>query len=109
MLESDANAAALAEWNIGAGSQSGAESMCMLTLDTGVGAGLILNARVWHGYNGMAGEMGHTCVQSEGLECSCGGRSCLERYALPQRLLKPAEGGSERINPNRYPLLKLIR
>lgn len=76
--------------------------MCMLTLGTGVGAGLILNARVWHGYNGMAGEMGHTCVQSEGLECSCGGRGCLERYASATEI---AEAGRRWFRENKSELI----
>jgi glucokinase len=53
----------------------------MLTLGTGVGSGLVLNGRIWHGLHGMAGELGHVSVIADGIECPCGGRGCLERYA----------------------------
>jgi glucokinase len=81
LLESDANAAAIAEWQLGAGRSSGVESMAMITLGTGVGSGLILNGRVWHGMFGMGGELGHATVAPEGEACPCGSRGCLERYA----------------------------
>ena len=59
IVESDANAAALAEWQRGAGKALDVGSLCMLTLGTGVGNGIILNRRIWHGMNGMGGEAGH--------------------------------------------------
>ncbi len=52
----------------------------MLTLGTGVGSGIILKGKVWHG-QGMAGELGHVCLVPDGIPCACGGRGCLERYA----------------------------
>src|SRR5215813_1552521 len=48
---------------------------------TGVGSGIILNGRVWHGFAGMAGEAGHVPVYHDGLLCGCGSRGCLEQYA----------------------------
>jgi len=56
-LENDANACAMAEWRFGAG--RGTEHMIFLTFGTGLGAGLILNGRLYNGANGMAGEAGH--------------------------------------------------
>ena len=56
-LYNDANACALAEWRFGAG--SGAENMIFLTFGTGLGAGIILNGRLYSGTNGNAGELGH--------------------------------------------------
>src|ERR1700749_4415345 len=54
-LDSDANAAALAEFDLGSARAAGIHSLCMLTLGTGVGKGIILNDHIWHGNNGMAG------------------------------------------------------
>jgi glucokinase len=53
----------------------------MLTLGTGVGAGVVLNGRVWHGHFENAGEIGHTIVARNGLPCTCGQRGCLEQYS----------------------------
>ena len=55
--------------------------MAMLTLGTGVGSGIILEGRIWHGIVGMGGEVGHVSVNYDGPTCSCGGRGCLEYYA----------------------------
>lgn len=81
IVECDANAAALAEAHAGAGKSSGYHSLCMLTLGTGVGSGIILNGHVWHGFNGMGGEAGHVPVYYDGPMCGCGTRGCLEMYA----------------------------
>lgn len=88
ILESDANAAAIAEWKLGAGQATGLNSMAMLTLGTGVGSGLILDGEVWHGMFGMGGEVGHTCVEPGGLLCGCGSRGCLEMYASANALIR---------------------
>ena len=80
-LENDANLAALAEQVAGAGKLQGAESLCMLTMGTGVGSGLVLDGKIWHGSSGMGGEAGHIIVEPEGHLCGCGGRGCLEQYA----------------------------
>ena len=83
VLESDANLAAFAEQRAGAGKRYGVHDLCILTLGTGVGNGLILNGEIWEGSNGMAGEAGHIVVKDEGgSPCGCGGSGCLEQYAL---------------------------
>ncbi len=63
-LQNDANACALAEWRWGAG--RGTRNMIFLTFGTGLGAGLILNSRLYSGTSGMAGEVGHIRLESEG-------------------------------------------
>ncbi|PTX94662.1 ROK family protein [Opitutus sp. ER46] len=63
-LMNDANACALAEWQYGAG--RGARNMVFLTMGTGMGAGLILDGRLYEGTNGNAGEVGHIRLQPEG-------------------------------------------
>jgi glucokinase len=87
-LESDANAAAIAEWKLGAGQTSGFSSMTMITLGTGVGSGLILDDKVWHGRFGMGGEVGHATVEPQGILCGCGSRGCLEMYASANALMR---------------------
>src|SRR5215472_17500914 len=79
ILENDANAAALGEKWLGVASQ--VDDMCMLTLGTGVGGGLVLPGKIWHGMIGMAGELGHTTVDPYGVKCGCGNQGCLEQYA----------------------------
>ena len=63
-LENDANACALAEWRFGAG--RGCDNMVFLTFGTGMGAGLILNGRLYAGTNGNAGELGHMRMERFG-------------------------------------------
>ena len=63
-LQNDANACALAEWKFGAG--RGTQNMIFLTFGTGMGAGLILGGRLYEGTNGMAGEVGHLRLDSNG-------------------------------------------
>ena len=79
VLENDANAAAMGEKWLGAGRNT--DHMAMYTLGTGVGGGIVINGRLWHGMNGMANELGHFNVESEGHPCGCGSRGCLEQYA----------------------------
>ncbi|NSW94436.1 MAG: ROK family protein [Bacteroidales bacterium] len=65
-LQNDANACALAEWRFGAG--KGTENMIFLTFGTGMGAGLILNGRLYSGTNDLAGEVGHIRLADDGPE-----------------------------------------
>lgn len=66
-LENDANACALAEWYWGAG--RGCESLIFLTFGTGLGAGLILDGKLYRGPSGLAGEVGHWRMADDGPEC----------------------------------------
>ena len=75
-VENDANATALAEHRWGAG--QGCADMAFLTMGTGVGAGLILNGRLYRGRRDLAGEIGHAVVWPGGPLCLCGRRGCLE-------------------------------
>lgn len=90
ILESDANAAAIAEWKLGAGRSTGLDTMAMVTLGTGVGTGLILHGKVWHGMFGMGGELGHTVVEKGGPLCGCGSHGCLEVFASANGLIRLA-------------------
>lgn len=88
ILENDANAAALGEYWLGAGKNF--SSMCMYTLGTGVGGGLILDGELWRGWNGMAAELGHVNVEPEGHPCNCGSHGCLEQYASATAVVRMA-------------------
>lgn len=99
VLENDANAAVLAEAVVGAA--AGFRHVVMLTLGTGVGGGLLLDGRVYHGARGGAGELGHVVVEKDGLPCRCGGRGCLEMYASGPALIRyaTARGGDPEQDP----------
>jgi len=102
-IENDANAAALGEWWKGAG--SGTCSLFCITLGTGVGGGIILDGKVWHGASSIAGEIGHTTVIRDGIQCTCGNIGCLEAYACSGGILKRVnnalleEGGKGGLEP----------
>ncbi|HVP44791.1 MAG TPA: ROK family protein [Terriglobales bacterium] len=89
ILENDANAAALGEQWLGAARDH--DDMCMLTLGTGVGGGIVLGGRVWHGFKGMAGELGHITVEPEGPPCGCGSRGCVEQLASATAVVRMAK------------------
>jgi glucokinase len=102
IVDKDANAAVLAEWRSGVGKEMPVDSICMLTLGTGVGAGIILNRKMWHGMSGMGGEGGHVPLVEGGHPCGCGGRGCLEQYASATAIGRAAvlaadRGGAPRI------------
>lgn len=78
-LDNDANCATLGEWWLGAA--RGARHVVGLTLGTGIGGGLILDGRLYHGASDVAGEIGHSTIDSTGRRCGCGNYGCLEAYA----------------------------
>jgi glucokinase len=85
-LSNDANAAALGEAFAGAGKDY--DSMVMVTLGTGIGGGVIINRRIFEGFNGMAGEVGHTVIALDGWPCHCGRKGCWEVYASATGLVR---------------------
>jgi glucokinase len=89
--ENDANCAALAEHEWGAG--HGISDFVMVTLGTGIGGGIVADGQLVRGRSGFAGEIGHMVVEAHGAPCLCGGRGCWERYASGgglQRLTREA-------------------
>jgi glucokinase len=78
-IENDANAAAIGELIFGNGSNF--NSFIMVTLGTGVGGGIVINRKVYHGEFGAAGEIGHLSIDHNGPKCKCGSRGCIEAYA----------------------------
>ena len=78
-IDNDANLAALAEYVWGNG--KGANPLILFTLGTGIGGGIILDGRIFHGAWGGAAELGHQTIEFDGKLCGCGNRGCLEAYA----------------------------
>src|SRR6185437_2924013 len=92
-VTNDANAGALAELMYGAGRQVG--DMVYVRLSAGIGAGIVSNGQLLLGARGLAGEIGHLPLISDGLICRCGNRGCLETVASPvaiARLLSDSWG-----------------
>ena len=90
-VENDANAACYGEYWLGAG--QGAENMCLLTLGTGLGGGIVVFKKLLRGVDGTAGEIGHMCVKRDGRPCNCGSRGCLETYASVTGMVRTAVKG----------------
>jgi glucokinase len=90
-IEGDANVAVLAEYTLGLGKELGVDSLCMLTLGTGVGNGIILDGKLWHGATGMGGEAGHITIYPDGPICGCGSKGCLEVFASATAVANAAE------------------
>lgn len=78
-IDNDANCATLGEWWLGAA--RGATNVVGMTIGTGIGGGIILNGRLYHGSSDVAGEIGHTTIDVTGRRCKCGNYGCLEAYA----------------------------
>ncbi len=78
-IENDVKVAALGESRYGAG--KGVRNMVYLTIGTGIGAGVIIEGKIYRGSTGMAGEIGHAIVERSGPRCRCGTRGCLEAVA----------------------------
>lgn len=80
-IEQDANAAALAQyWNSNSDEKLQNKMLIYIAIGQGVGAGIISNGEIIRGAEGIAGEIGHTCVNFNGPRCACGNRGCLENY-----------------------------
>jgi glucokinase len=84
--DNDANMAAYGEWRHGAG--RGVANLILLTVGTGIGAGIIADGRLLRGGRGYAGEAGHMPVRPDGEACACGGRGCLETEASARSIVR---------------------
>jgi glucokinase len=100
VIDNDSNVAALGEQWLGAA--RGVDNVAVLTLGTGIGGGIVLGGKIWHGMNGMAGEFGHVTVEPEGVPCGCGSHGCAERYASASAIMRMAR---EAIVSGEAPLL----
>ena len=84
-IENDANAAAYGEYVAGAAKK--ADSSVMVTLGTGVGGGIVLNNKIYTGFNFAGAELGHSVIVVDGRPCTCERRGCLEAYASATGLI----------------------
>jgi len=87
-LINDANAAAVGELHFGAG--RGARNFIYITVSTGIGGGIIIDGKIYTGYVGVAGELGHMTIDDEGPPCNCGNRGCWEALASGTALAREA-------------------
>ncbi len=84
-LENDANAAALGEAVVGGA--KGKKYSLMVTLGTGVGGGIVIDGKVYSGFNYAGAELGHIVIEHNGRQCSCGRKGCFEAYSSATALV----------------------
>ncbi len=105
VVENDANAAAWAEAKLGAA--RGLEQVLLITVGTGIGAGIVIDSRLYRGRFGSAGEPGHYRVVPEGRLCGCGNLGCWEQYASGSALVAEAREFARRSPEAAVRLLQL--
>lgn len=96
-IDNDANAAAFGEYL--AGAAKGTKNAVIITLGTGVGAGIIINGKIFSGTNFAGGEIGHTVIVIDGYQCTCGRKGCFETYASATGLVRMTKEAHEK-NPD---------
>lgn len=104
-LGNDADAAAFGEYC--AGSAKGADSAVVITLGTGVGSGIIINGKIYSGFNFAGGEIGHSVIVVDGRPCTCGRKGCFEAYSSATGLVNTTREYAEK-NPGSL-MAKLIK
>ena len=92
-IENDANAAAYGEYV--AGAARGAKNAVCITLGTGVGGGIIIDGKIYAGSNFGGAEIGHTVIQVDGAQCSCGRKGCFEAYSSATGLIRMTQEAME--------------
>ncbi|MCX7774119.1 MAG: ROK family protein [Clostridia bacterium] len=96
-LENDANCAAIAESV--AGSAKGDEFAVVITIGTGIGGGIIINNKLYIGFNGAGGELGHMVLKLNGEPCTCGRNGCWEAYSAATALIRQTKQAAQE-NPS---------
>ena len=85
-IDNDANCAAMAE--SAAGAARGVANSVTITIGTGLGCGVIINGRIYSGFNQAGSEFGHTTIVRDGYPCTCGRKGCFEVYASATALIR---------------------
>ena len=93
-VENDANAAAYGEFV--AGAAKGANDAVCITLGTGVGGGIIINKKIYSGFNFAGAEIGHTVINVDGPQCTCGRKGCFEVYSSATGLIRMTKEAMEK-------------
>ena len=88
-IDNDATVAGWAEYQ--AGVSRNTSSSVFLTLGTGVGAGIIVDGKIWSGAHGAASELGHLIIEVDGIPCTCGKCGCTERYCSATAIIRMAK------------------
>lgn len=96
-IDNDANCAALAE--AVAGAAAGTKHSVTITLGTGVGGGIIIDKKIYSGFNDSGAEMGHIVIEVDGHPCTCGRRGCWEAYASATGLIRQTKEAAKQ-NPD---------
>ena len=86
LLENDANCALIAEAAVGV--CQGCRDALIITIGTGIGGSILIDGKIYHGHNFLAGELGHFVIQHNGLPCVCGLKGCFEQYASATALIR---------------------
>ena len=97
-IANDANVAALGE--AVAGAAKGSNNSVMITLGTGVGGGIIIDGKVYSGFNAAGGELGHIVIEKDGEQCTCGRRGCWETYSSATALIRMTKEKIEECRAN---------
>ena len=101
-LDNDANCAIYGEWWQGAA--RGSRHVIGFTIGTGIGGGIVIDGKLYHGASDCAAEFGHTTIDPEGRHCKCGNYGCLEAYAsgpaIALRLVELLQSGAESRSPS---------
>jgi len=100
-IDNDANCAVLGECWMGAA--RGAKHVIGITIGTGIGGGIVMGGRLYHGASDCAGEIGHTTVEVNGRRCKCGNYGCLEAYASGPAIARRAVEAIEAGQPSKLP------
>ncbi len=103
----DVTVAALAELKYGAG--KGVSNIVCFALGTGIGGGIAINGKLYKGTHGMAGELGHIVVETNGIQCNCGQKGCVERYASATGIVHLAKEFASREGTEATPFVKAFR
>ncbi len=93
-LENDANAAAYGE--VICGGAKGAKQAIVVTLGTGVGSGIIIDGKIFSGFNFAGAELGHMVIQIGGRHCTCGRDGCFEAYSSATGLIRTTKEAMEK-------------
>ncbi len=93
-LNNDAELGAIGEWAFGAG--RGERFLAYIKAGTGIGAGLLLDGRIYRGATGSAGEIGHLTIDENGPQCTCGNYGCVEAYAGGRAIARTAREAIEK-------------
>lgn len=96
-IENDANCAALAESIDGAA--KGIDHSITITLGTGIGGGVVIDKKIYSGFNGTASELGHMVIMVDGESCTCGRRGCWETYASATAIIRQTKKAAQE-NPD---------